>query len=378
MIVFISLLSIGTTVRNNTWRDSFALYNDSAEKSPNKPRSHLNLGSAMGRDANLERESIKEFENTIALGKPKQERYVLAVNNIVVALVNLGEYEEAIAKGEKYITEAPGYVSGQHYPRLMHSLATAYYKTGQYSEAMRALASAFTKEIRRKNLYLITSMRATLYDAYDHEEYRDKLELTEENGNKDLSVQLRMARLLSDLRDYEDANDFLEAALKHHPEHELAKKLHETIQSQLQKNRRQEDMMNLKNHPPYKESMIYRISLDLSDFIMKYYSPLYFSVGWLLDRAEKASQPDDPFILLYRIKWYMKTGESKKMVKELEEAILLQPDFIPLLRLAGDYFELVGKQERADEIYAHILELYPGEPLWQKYEKRIVEYNKIK
>ena len=109
-------------------------------------------------------------------------------------------------------------------------------------------------------------------------------------------------------------------------------------------------------------SMIYKISLDLSDFILKHYSPLHFAVGWLLDKAEKASQPDDPFVLWYRIKWYMKTGDREKLVQELEEAVMLQPDFVPLLRLAGDYYELIGKQDKAVEIYAHILELYPGEP----------------
>ena len=58
MVIFVSFFSIGTSVRNNVWRDSYALYSDSAEKSPDKPRAHLNLGVAMGRDTNLERESI--------------------------------------------------------------------------------------------------------------------------------------------------------------------------------------------------------------------------------------------------------------------------------------------------------------------------------
>ncbi len=78
-----------------------------------------------------------------------------------------------------------------------------------------------------------------------------------------------MARLLADLRDYEKANDFLEAVIESYPDHEMARELNEKIQDQLQKNRKQEELMNLKNHPPYKKSMIYRISLDLSDFILE-------------------------------------------------------------------------------------------------------------
>jgi tetratricopeptide (TPR) repeat protein len=120
--------------------------------------------------------------------------------------------------------------------------------------------------------------------------------------------------------------------------------------------------------------MIYRISLGLSDFILEQYSPLRFAVGWLLDKAEEASRADDPFVLLYRIKWYMKTGDTEKLMKVLENAIVLQPDFLPILRLAGDYYELIGKQDQAIETFAHILELYPGEPAWLRYEKKIIDY----
>jgi tetratricopeptide (TPR) repeat protein len=378
MVIVVAFLSIGTTVRNNVWRDSYALYSDSALKSPDKPRVHLNLGVAMGRDTDLKRESIKVFEKVIALGKPKKERYLPAVTNLVLVYANLGEYEEAIARGEKYLEEVPGYVKGEGYPKLMNNLAYAYNKTGQYSKAMQALASGITKEQKRLNGYLVNAMVVTLSAAYDHEEYRDKLELTEENGDRDLSVRLRMARLLSDLRDYEKADGFLGPVIEKNPEHELARELNKKIQIQLQKNEEQEELMNIKNHLPYNASMIYKISLDLSDFVLKHYSPLQFAIGWLLDKAEKASQPDDPFVLWYRVKWYMKTGDSEKLVQELEKAIMLQPDFVPLMRLAGDYYELIGEQDKAVKMFAHILELYPGEPVWLKYETRIVAFNKYK
>ena len=375
MIIVVSFYSIATSVRNNVWRDSYALYSDSVKKSPDKPRTHLNLGVAMGRDVNLERESIAVFEKVIALGKPKKERYIQAANNIVVAYANLEEYEEAIARGEKYIEEAPDYVRGQHFPKLMNSLAYAYNKTGQYSKAMQALASGITIAQRRLNSYLVNAMVTTLTVAYDDEEYRDKLELTEENGDRDLSVRLRMARLLSDLREYEKANDFLGAVIETHPEHEAARELNETIQEKLQKNREQGKVMDIKNHPPYKTSMTYKVSLDLSDFILKRYAPLHFAIGVLLDKAEKASQPDDPFVLWYRIKWYMKTGDIEKLVQALEEAAVQQPDFVPLLRLTGEYYERAGARDKAGQTFAHILDIYPGEPLWLTYEKKIIRYN---
>jgi hypothetical protein len=71
MIIVLSLFSVGTSVRNNVWRDSYTLYSDVVQKSPNKSRAYLNLGVAMGRDPLRERESIAVFEKAIALGKAR-------------------------------------------------------------------------------------------------------------------------------------------------------------------------------------------------------------------------------------------------------------------------------------------------------------------
>ena len=231
------------------------------------------------------------------------------------------------------------------------------------------------QEQRRLNGYLVNAMVATLSEAYDHEEFRDKLELTDEDGNKNISLRLRMARLLTDLRDYKKANDFLRPVVQKFPEHKLAEELNEKIQKDLEENKKQEALMNIKNHPPYIESEDYKLSLDLADFILKRYSPLDFAVGWLLEKAEKASQPDDPFVLLYYIKWYMKTGDTEKMVQALKDAAKRQPDFVPTLRLVGNYYELIGEQEKAVDTFSHILELYPGESAWLIYEKNIIAYN---
>ena len=375
MIFAVCLLSIATSFRNNVWRDSYALYGDCVAKSPDKPRAHLNFGVAMGRDRNLEKKSIKEFEKVIELGKPKKESYILAANNIVVAYANLGENEKAISAGEKYLKDAPDYVSGKGYPKMMSNMAIEYNKLGNYSEAMRALATGMTKEHKRMNGYLVNLMSATLTLAYDNKEYRKKLELTEENGDKFMAVRLRMARLLCDLRDYEKAKDFIKSVVDMYPEKKTAGELYKKIQESIAKDNRQEALMKLVNHPPYKTSMAYKLSLDLSDFILEYYPPLRFAVGWLLDKAAQASQPDDPFVLLYRIKWHMETSAKKKLITELEDAAERQPDFVPILRLAGDYYDLIGDQEKAVEIFSHILDTYPGEPLWLKYEKRIIAFN---
>jgi tetratricopeptide (TPR) repeat protein len=72
---------------------------------------------------------------------------------------------------------------------------------------------------------------------------------------------------------------------------------------------------------------------------------------------------------------YKKTGDNEKLMQALEESVIQQPDFVPLLKLAGGYYELIGQPDKAVEIFTHILELYPGEHAWLGYEKKIAKYN---
>jgi tetratricopeptide (TPR) repeat protein len=83
-------------------------------------------------------------------------------------------------------------------------------------------------------------------------------------------------------------------------------------------------------------------------------------------------------VLWYRIKWYKKTGDIKKLVQILEEAAGVQPDFVPIVRLTGAYYEQIGDGARAVEIYQHLLDIYPEEPAWLRYEKKIIAFNESK
>ncbi|MFC1837832.1 tetratricopeptide repeat protein, partial [Thermodesulfobacteriota bacterium] len=314
-VVFVmSLFSISTTLRNNHWRDSYTLYTDNVQKSPNKPRVLLNLGVAMGRDRDLEMESIAISEKAIALGKHKKEEYFNAANNIIVALLNNGQTEEAIARGEKYLQEPPSYTGYEGYAKFLYNLTYAFYDTEQYSRAMQLLATGLTLDalIREKgkiDIHLVKLMVKVFSAAYDDEEYRAKLELTDEDGDKSMSVRLRMARLLYDLKDYEKARGFLKPVLENHPDHELAVELNGKIEKDVQKNRKQGMLTDIRNHPPYKNNLPYKIYLDLVEFIFQYYSPLNPAVGWLLNKAEGVSSPGDPFVLWYRLRWYKKLDD---------------------------------------------------------------------
>ena len=74
----------------------------------------------------------------------------------------------------------------------------------------------------------------------------------------------------------------------------------------------------------------------------------------------------------------MENGEKEKLVQGLDQAIKLQQDFMPLLKLIGEYYEVTGEQEQAAEIFSRILELYPGEPNSLIYQQKILTYTENK
>ena len=57
---------------------------------------------------------------------------------------------------------------------------------------------------------------------------------------------------------------------------------------------------------------------------------------------------------------------------------VINPIIIPLLKIIGDYYELIGEQEQAAEIFSRILELYPGEPDSLIYKQKILTYTENK
>ena len=81
--------------------------------------------------------------------------------------------------------------------------------------------------------------------------------------------------------------------------------------------------MNLENHSPYKINMTYKLSLDLTDFILEYYPPLRFAIGWLLDKAEQGvysyvNKENCEELVEYRLV----SADDDPVVKEAEQVAL--------------------------------------------------------
>jgi tetratricopeptide (TPR) repeat protein len=107
-IVMATLVALGaaTVVRNRVWQSALTLWSDASEKAPAKPRTWVNLGTALhfaGRYA----EAVKAYDRALALGFDPTVPLELVVRNTALALVRLRRYEEARERLVRYLKNAP-------------------------------------------------------------------------------------------------------------------------------------------------------------------------------------------------------------------------------------------------------------------------------
>jgi tetratricopeptide (TPR) repeat protein len=375
MTILISLSSVLTTLRNNDWRDSASIYQDCVNKAPHKARSYVNLGIEFGRQGRYD-EGLVLLEMAMEVGQTQYEEYLKAANNSLVILVDRGESDEAIRKGEEYLRNAPRNIGTGGLVQFMYNLGIAYYDTGQYQAAMKKYVNSFMyNDERGLKENTRNMMMKTLLAAYDDPISREALHLPERGDDKQGAMQIRMAQLMLDLRDYRLANNYIQKNKDLYPEDEKILEFEKRYLEETEKNSLQIRAADYHNHQAYQSDFLYRFSLSAAEFVLKHYSPLSGGAEWLLRKMQARMPVRDSFISLYLIKLYTKSGKDDLIVKELENTLLEFPDFVPLLEITGSYYRQINSREKAQEIYEHILELYPGHPKWFFYNKIILESN---
>ena len=127
------LLSAGTYSRNRLWNDEIALMKDCLEKSSNKPRVHLNLGSAYLQAGDYGK-ALGAIKRAIEIDSDYAEAYY----NLSIASQKMGDLDQAIAMARKSLELDPKLYTAYY------TLGTIYFEKGQYAEAEGAF-KAFVK-----------------------------------------------------------------------------------------------------------------------------------------------------------------------------------------------------------------------------------------
>jgi tetratricopeptide (TPR) repeat protein len=131
MLMVMLALSGATYARNALWNNSIRLWGNAVGGSPNKARTHNNLGVAY-RDQGRFNEAINEHQIALKL-KPD---YVDAHNNLGVAYAKQGRIDEAI---KEYMTALK--ISPEN-ARVHNNLGNAYSDQGRSDEAIKEYQAA--------------------------------------------------------------------------------------------------------------------------------------------------------------------------------------------------------------------------------------------
>lgn len=240
--VLILLLATASWQRNQVWRDEVSLWQDTVEKSPDKPRPHYNLGKALlsagqtepairsiNRALQLDPNDVEARNNLGAAFDRKgwteqaiaefnvalqlQPKYALARTNLGISLEKLGRSEDAAQQYRLAAQDKPDYFPARF------NLGTALFSQGLLEDAI----SEYQTAVRLDPGHAEARMNlAVAYDAAGKLDlavaaYHQALLLNPDNAQiyNNLGVILQKEGRL------EQAIEQYQAGLRHNPENAL-------------------------------------------------------------------------------------------------------------------------------------------------------------
>ena len=126
LLPIILLLSGLTYARNRVWQSDLSLWEDSVEKSSEKPKPHYNLGVALSKRNRLE-EAIDHYSKALSINP----NITNAHNNLGAALAKQGKLDEAINHYTQTLRINPSHANAHN------NLGVALSDRGELKEAMK-------------------------------------------------------------------------------------------------------------------------------------------------------------------------------------------------------------------------------------------------
>ena len=124
LILAIGLYSAQTLKRNSLWLDEYAIWTDTAAKSPHWSRGRVFLGNALFNEKSID-EAITHYKAAIRIEEDARffgPAYAMAKQNLAIAYAEKSEYSQAIKELSESI--------------LLHPDAEGYYNLGVLYERM--------------------------------------------------------------------------------------------------------------------------------------------------------------------------------------------------------------------------------------------------
>ena len=243
LVTLVGILSVMTHQRNKVWKDNYTLWSDNVTKSPNKDRTHYNLGLALA-DRGMNDLAIGEFYRTLSLN-PTHIKACISIGNIFNeqgnfneaikefgralemnpdyeevyfnrgnAYIETGKFNEAVRDFEKALALNP------HYSDAFVSLGMAYYSLGRIDESIVAFNNAL--EIDSDNILAHYNLGYALYSQGKAEDAIKEFKTAASLDPENVRTLVNLGSALVSQRKFDEAAGYFRKALALDPAHENA------------------------------------------------------------------------------------------------------------------------------------------------------------
>ena len=363
---FLIMLSSGLTLltycRNDAWSDPVSINMDSALKASRNPRSHSNLANALIQAGQFD-EAIAEAEKCIELGKgSKIEAYSVAANAIVLALLNSGQIDKAIQRGEELIANLPENADVDSIPLLYINYSRANLIKGEYKKAFDAVISSLhTTQISGRHYAKTTTAVQVLANILT-ETASKEIDLNGDGkpdpGN--VPVATWIAIELHGLGNVKATRDLLSESIASNPDDPETNRLAELLQKEDEDSEKQKVKSNFNLKYVANPSSRFNMCMALAYLVQEHQMPSPFlRVGESALDYCLETQPDSADAHLLKGWYYHSRHEFNQAIAEAERTLQIDPEYAKAWIGYGFFLAKSNKPDKAVAAINKALELHP-------------------
>ena len=361
-VIIWSGLSFLTYTRNMVWGDTVSLWQDCISKAPNKARTHSNLATAWLKKGEYKK-AVEEGEKAIILGVKGDEEYWVAACDIIDGLAKMGEFENAVNRGELLLKASPEGAKKNFYFLFLFNLGQAYFDYGKFQSAFNYFLDGY-KFCYRNDLPEGVGFEQSMERALKvglQQKYQFDSDMKINTDNLDVAVDEKMAQVFFAINNFDLALKYAEKGIVKDDTSEVSIKIKREIERISAANNEQKNMGTLKDkyffHP---FASRFNFFMAISFAMEKYSIPGDRFLHYCLLRAETLNNRSPDFYIVKS--WYFyKREECGKALEIIDEGIKLAPNYAQLWVNRGIY-ALAAMSSEALVAFDNALRLYPDHP----------------
>jgi len=361
--ILFSIFSMLTYSRNMAWQDAVTLYQDCVKKAPMKARNHSNLANAYAGIGEYDK-AIRESEKAISLGIKGYEEYWVSAANIISSEANKENYSKAIKEGEKLLKEAPKWAKKNSYWSFLVEMGDIYLHEKKillvYNKFLQSLSFlAICEDMPYKPLVEAKIIKSLQEAAKIGGKIAEKLNI---DSDSPVAIPEKMANIFYSLNDYDQAYKYCQVGLNEYPDSAKCKKIKQEINDFRLANSKQKDKGTLKSKYVFHAfNSRFNFYMAIAYLLEKTYVSADSVVNFALTRARDLF-PDSADVYILSSWLLYKNGKFEAAIREIDQAITLDPGFAQLWVNRGLYCMAKGNGKEAVVAFRKVLKMYPGYP----------------